>query len=527
MELDHAIGRQAGMPRHILEVGTVSAAICHGDLDAARAAFPVIVRMLEAFTHQRFHFFVWPPPRVKIDQYGSVCRMQIQNARRQLPERANQPEHLMVRVQRNLAAKRHQKRAVAGGPDLHRQILPFPTRAARAQPATIRAMAIARAVAEQLERASWIRRMFEIGLQLRIERGAENVFDYSLGNPEVEPPAAVIAALGSVVAENRPHSHGYMPNAGFPEVRASIAAGLAARTGLPFTARDIIMTSGAAGAINIVLKSILDPGDEVILLNPYFPEYCFYVENHGGRVVTVETDDEFEPDVARIAAAITPRTKVLLLNSPNNPTGVVYRAETLRRLNAAVREPVLVISDEPYRPLVYDGLAMPETVALVARSVLAWSWSKAMAISGERIGYLAIPPHLAEAGDLRNACTFANRVLGYINAPALWQRVVARVPDATVDVSLYQAKRDRLCGALQAMGYQAPRPAGSYYVFPKTPIPDDVAFIRLLQEEGILAVPGAGFGRGGYMRLSLTIASPDLERSLPGFERALRRARRP
>ena len=386
-------------------------------------------------------------------------------------------------------------------------------------------MSIARTVAEQLERASWIRRMFEIGIQLRQERGPENLFDYSLGNPEVEPPETVLAALRRVVDQNQPHSHGYMPNAGFPEVRAAIAGRLAERTGIPFSANDIIMTNGAAGAINVVLKSILDPGDEVILLNPYFPEYRFYVENHGGHVITVETDENFQPNVARIAAAITPRTKALILNSPNNPTGAVYGEAVVRELNAVIREPMLVISDEPYRPLVYDGLAVPETLAIIRNSVLAWSWSKAMAISGERIGYLALPPHLAGAATLRNACTFANRILGFINAPAIWQRVVAQVPEATVDVSLYQAKRDLLCASLNAMGYHAPCPQGSYYVFPKTPLPDDVAFIRLLQSEGILAVPGSGFGRSGYMRLSLTISRDDLERSLAGFERAMRNAR--
>jgi aspartate aminotransferase len=386
-------------------------------------------------------------------------------------------------------------------------------------------VSIARTVAEQLERASWIRRMFEIGIQLRKERGAENVFDFSLGNPEVEPPAIVIDALRRVVAENRPHSHGYMPNAGFPEVRAAIAKTLAARTGISFTAGDVIMTNGAAGAINVVLKSILDPGDEVILLNPYFPEYRFYVENHAGRVVTAETDASFQPDLDAIARAITPRTKALILNSPNNPTGAVYSTEVLRELNSVVREPMLVISDEPYRPLIYDGRAAPEIGQLISRVVVTWSWSKAMAIPGERIGYLAIPPHLPEAAALGNACTFANRILGYINAPAIWQLVVAQVPEATVEVSLYQEKRDLLCDALNAMGYEAPRPQGSFYVFPKTPIPDDVAFIRILQTEGILAVPGAGFGRGGYMRLSLTIAREALERSLPGFERALRKAR--
>jgi aspartate aminotransferase len=384
-------------------------------------------------------------------------------------------------------------------------------------------MPISQSIAGQLERASWIRRMFEIGIQLRRERGAENVFDFSLGNPEVEPPAAVIGALRRVVEENLPHTHGYMPNAGYPEVRAQLARRLAASTGLPFAAEHLIMTSGAAGAINTVLKSILDPGDEVIVLNPCFPEYRFYIENHGGRVVPVETTADFLPDPDRIAAAVTPRTKALILNSPNNPTGRLYPAGVLRELNAIVRDPLLAISDEPYRPIVYDRVTPPDTLALIDRSVLAWSWSKAMAIAGERIGYLAISPRLQEAAALANACTFAHRILGFINAPAIWQRVVAIEPEATVDVSLYQAKRDRLCGALQAMGYDAPRPEGSLFVFPRTPIPDDIAFIRALQEEGILAVPGSGFGRSGYMRLSLTISAPEIERSLAGFERAIRK----
>lgn len=386
-------------------------------------------------------------------------------------------------------------------------------------------MSVSQAIADQLERASWIRRMFEIGIELRRTRGAENVFDYSLGNPEVEPPVAVIEALRRVAAEDRPHSHGYMPNAGFPEVRAAIAGNLKARTGMAFSAEDVIMTTGAAGAINTVLKSVLDPGDEVIVLNPYFPEYRFYIENHGGRVVPVETGGGFEPDPAAVARAITPRTKAIILNSPNNPTGKVYSAAVLAELNQVIREPILAISDEPYRPLVYDGMHAPETLAIVERAVLAWSWSKAMAIAGERIGYLAISPRLSEAAALRNACTFANRILGYINAPALWQRVVAQVPDAVIDVGHYQAKRDLLCGALSAMGYDAPRPQGSFYVFPRTPIADDVAFIRLLQDEGILAVPGRGFGRSGYMRLSLTISREEIERSLPGFEKAIQMTR--
>lgn len=387
-------------------------------------------------------------------------------------------------------------------------------------------MSISKAIAAQMENSSWIRRMFELGIQMRKERGPENVFDFSLGNPDVEPPAQVIQALRQVVAENRPHSHGYMPNAGYPEARQAIARRLGERTGMAFEAEDVIMTTGAAGALNTALKALLDPGDEVIVLSPYFPEYSFYVQNHGGVVVPVETDENFQPVPERVAAAITPRTKAIILNSPNNPTGAVYSEATLRALNAVIQDPVVALCDEPYRAIVYDGRKPPETLALVERAALAFSWSKAMAIAGERIGYLAIPPRLPERVSLRNACTFANRILGYINAPAIWQLVVAQAQDATVDMTGYQAKRDRLCGALTAMGYHAPSPEGSYYVFPKTPIADDVAFVKRLAEEGVLAVPGSGFGRAGHMRLSITIPMADLERSLPGFERAIRAVRR-
>ncbi len=386
-------------------------------------------------------------------------------------------------------------------------------------------MTISRAIAEQMKRGSWIRRMFETGVQLREERGAENVFDFSIGNPDVEPPAAVIAALRRIVAENRPHSHGYMPNAGYPEVRAAVAGRLAARTGVAFTGADLLMTNGAAGAINTVLKAILDPGDEVMVLCPYFPEYRSYIENHGGRMVTVETGEDFQPDAERIAAAITPRTRALILNSPNNPTGVIYGEAVLREINAVLPEPVLVICDEPYRTLTFDGACTPEAARIFDRVAIAWSWSKAMAIPGERIGYLAISPHLKGAAQLRSACTVAHRILGYINAPAIWQRVVGAVPDATVDIAHYQTRRDLLCDALTGMGYHAPRPQGSFYVFPKTPIADDVEFIGRLQEEGILAVPGIGFGRAGYMRLSLTLPLAMIERSLAGFERAIRKTR--
>jgi len=382
-------------------------------------------------------------------------------------------------------------------------------------------MTISRAIAEQIERSSWIRRMFEIGIQMRQERGPENVFDFSIGNPAVEPPEAVIEALRRTVSANRPHSHGYMPNAGYPQVRERIAARLKERSGVPYTASDILMTTGAAGAINTVLKAILDPGDEVLVLAPYFPEYRFYIENHGGRMVLVETDERFQPDPRRIARAITPRTRALILNSPNNPTGVIYSEAVLREVNRALPDDVLVICDEPYRPLVFDGAHVPEAAAIFGRAAIAWSWSKAQALSGERIGYLALPPGLPGIAELRGACTIAHRILGYINAPAIWQWVVAAEPDAVINVAEYQARRDLLCGALNTMGYDAPSPQGSFYVFPKTPIADDVAFIGMLQREGILAVPGTGFGRPGYMRLSLTIPRESIERSLPGFRAAI------
>jgi len=385
-------------------------------------------------------------------------------------------------------------------------------------------MSLSRSVAEQMERASWIRRMFEIGARMKAERGEENVFDYTLGNPEVEPPEPVLDALRRVALASPPHSHGYMPNAGFAHTRRAIARHMSEVAGLPYTADHIVMTVGSSGAINVVLKSILDPGDEVMVLFPYFPEYRFYIENHGGRMVRVETDEHFRIVVERVAAAVTPRTKAIILNSPNNPTGVVYPAEVLAELDRVLPEDVIVISDEPYKALVFDGLKVPETAALVRRTVTAHSWSKAMAISGERIGYLAISPRVAEWDALRNACTFTNRILGFINAPAIWQHVLAETQDYTVDVGAYQEKRDLICNALAEIGYDPNRPAGTFYVFPKNPIADDLTFIRLLQHEGILAVPGEGFGRSGYFRLSLTVPRETIVRSLAGFARAYQNA---
>ena len=385
-------------------------------------------------------------------------------------------------------------------------------------------MSIGKHIAEQMEHASWIRRMFEIGARLKRERGEENVFDFTLGNPDGEPPEAVISALRRVVDRNPPRSHAYMPNAGFTPVRDVIARRLSAQTGLPYTADHIFMTVGAAGAINVVLKSLLDPGDEVIIMVPFFPEYQFYIENHAGRMVLVDADDTFQPNLGRIAAAITPRTKAIILNSPNNPTGAVYSTEFLRDLETLISgldHPVTVIVDEPYKALVFDGLTLPVIPSLIRHTVVTYSWSKALAIPGERIGYLALSPCLPEVEALRDACTFANRILGFINAPAIWQRVIAEVADLKIDPHPYQEKRDVLWEGLTRMGYEVTKPKGTFYMFPKAPILDDLAFVRGLMDEGILAVPGSGFGRSGYFRLSLTIPRQTIERALPGFERAL------
>jgi aspartate aminotransferase len=371
--------------------------------------------------------------------------------------------------------------------------------------------------------------MFEEGVRLKRERGADAVFDFSLGNPDVEPPPAVLDALRRVVAANRFGSHGYMPNQGYPQLREAVARKLQRETGLAFTAEDVFMTVGSAGACNVILKSILDPGDEVIVLMPCFSEYPFYIANHGGCMVPVETDAEFLPDVERIAAAITSRTRALILNTPNNPTGRVYPESVLRDLQevlARAGQQITVISDEPYKSFVYDGQRQPEVASLIAQTAICNSWSKSLGLPGERIGYLALSPQLEGAAALRGACAFSNRTLGFVNAPAIWQWVMLESLDQNIDASPYEQKRNVLCDALEKIGYEVRRPEGAFYIFQKTPIPDDIAFIKLLSAEGVLAVPGTGFGRSGYIRLSLTIPLEQIQRSISGFERAFLASRR-
>ncbi len=306
-------------------------------------------------------------------------------------------------------------------------------------------MPVSKTIAGQLENASWIRRMFEEGVRLKRERGADAVFDFSLGNPDMEPPAAVLDALRRVAADNRPGSHGYMPNPGYPQVRETVAKKLSRETGLDFAAEDVFMTVGSAGACNVILKSILDPGDEVIVLAPYFAEYQFYISNHGGRMVIVDTDATFLPDVERIGAAITPRTRAILLNTPNNPTGRVYPQSVLRDLDgllARIGQPIAVISDEPYKSFVYDGQRQTEVASCIANTVICNSWSKSLGLPGERIGYLALSPRLPDAATLRRACAFSNRMLGFVNAPAIWQWVMLESMDEVIDPAPYEHRRN-------------------------------------------------------------------------------------
>lgn len=385
-------------------------------------------------------------------------------------------------------------------------------------------MIVSETIRRQIESASWIRRMFEEGIRMKKERGAENIFDFSLGNPTEDPPKAVQAALRKLAEENAPGAHGYMPNAGFPHVRKSLAERLHKDTGVPFTENHVLMTVGCAGAMNAALKAILNPGDEVIVPMPFFPDYQFYIANFSGVMVPVETTETFELDVDAIQSKITPRTRAIILNSPNNPTGVIYSESVLRELERVLQSaghPIIVISDEPYKYFVFDGATCPETASIISNCIIATSWSKTWSIPGERIGYLAISPRLPEADALSQACTFTNRILGFINAPAIWQLATAEAPDALPDLEIYREKRDLLCEGLSRSGYEVRKPQGAFYLFLKTPIPDDMEFTRILQAEGVLAVPGRGFGRGGYIRLSLTVSRDTIVRSLPFFKKAM------
>ena len=392
-------------------------------------------------------------------------------------------------------------------------------------------MAISRKVREQMNDSSWIRRMFEEGIELREIHGAENVFDLSLGNPLLEPPDEFRTELARLVADESPGTHRYMPNGGFPEVRASIAEVLAQESGVPITGAEILMTVGAAGAINTILRSILDQNDEVVLIAPYFAEYIFYVQHQSGVVKEAKCDENWIPDIESLEAAIGPRTRAVIINSPNNPTGVIYPessivaiATALQRAEEKYGTEIYMISDEPYRKLIYTDAPYPFIFNHHPRSVVATSHSKDLGLAGERIGYAAVNPNDPSKNDLMDALNFSLRTLGFVNAPALMQRAVASIQRATVDIDIYRKKRDLLYGALTDIGYECVRPDGAFYLFPKSPIPDETEFVAQLQKELVLVVPGVGFGTSGFFRASYCVEDWVIEGSIEGFRKVFAKA---
>lgn len=381
---------------------------------------------------------------------------------------------------------------------------------------------ISQQITTKMNQGSFIRKMFEEGNRLKAIHGADNVFDFSLGNPDLEPPAEVLAAIRKLSLDQTPGRHGYMSNAGYPSTCAAVADRLSRRSGLTVPASSICMTVGAAGAMNVTLKAILDPGDEVLILAPFFVEYLSYIGNHGGVPVIVQSNREtMMPDMAAIRQAITPKTKALIINSPNNPSGCIYPSSVLRELDAVLHEAprtIYVLSDEPYAELVYDGQTVPSTLANIEQAILCTSWSKSLSLPGERIGYLAISPRCEDYNQLVSATGFCNRTLGFVNAPAFFQRVIELAIDARVDISRYEKRRDLLAGILVEAGFKLRKPAGGLYLFPQSPIADDVAFADACARHCVLLVPGSGFGCAGHVRLCFAASEKTILASAEAFK---------
>lgn len=384
-------------------------------------------------------------------------------------------------------------------------------------------MSIARTIKAGIEQSSWIRRMFEEGGALKRRCGAENVFDFSLGNPDLEPPPLFREVLRETVSEQGAGHHGYMPNAGYPETRKAVAATLSREQQVEISHDQIVMTCGAGAALNVVLKTLLNSGEEVIVPVPYFPEYLFYVGNHGGCCRLVNTGDDFSLDLPEIERALSPKTKAVIINSPHNPTGRVYDeedmmnlGELLRKKSRELRRTLYLISDEPYRKIIYDGIRLPSIFKAYDHSILVTSYSKELSIPGERIGFAAVHPQAGANKDILDGMVFCNRTLGFVNAPALMQRVMQHLQGITVDVAVYQKRRDLLCEKLASFGYRFVKPEGAFYLFPRTPV-NDVEFVQKLQAKNILTVPGRGFGMPGFFRIAYCVDEGVIERSLDGF----------
>ena len=389
-------------------------------------------------------------------------------------------------------------------------------------------MSISKKIEDSIGKSSMVRRMFEEGNLRRAKYGPENVFDFSLGNPRLEPPAKFKEVLMELAADKSHGAHMYMSNAGFVETRKAVADFVGKLSNISFGPDDIIMTVGAAGALNVVLKTILDPGDEVIIPSPYFMEYNFYIDNFGGLPKVVNTNKDFSLDLSSIENAMNQNTKAVLINTPNNPTGSVYSEEDLINLGKVLMQykqrygkSIYLISDEPYSKIVYDGMKSPSIFNVYSESILVTSFSKDLSLPGERIGYIAVHPQVEDKKAIINGLILCNRILGFVNAPALMQRLIPSLLEISVDIDIYQHKRDILCEGLKDAGYNFIMPAGTFYLFPETPIPDDVEFTRDLQEENILTVPGSGFGAPGYFRIDYCVEDETITKALLGFARVM------
>jgi len=388
-------------------------------------------------------------------------------------------------------------------------------------------MSISKSIKESMEKSSWIRKMFEEGARLKAEFGAENVFDFSLGNPDLNPPDEFFDILRGFASSGERGVHGYMPNAGFPGVRDTISNKVTRDHGVDINQDCIVMTCGAAGGLNTILKTILNPGEEIIVTVPYFVEYGFYIKNHGGEIVLVKTNDNFSLNVENIREAITEKTKAVLINSPNNPTGRIYSEEEIAYLSDMLREfnsderTIYILADEPYREIVYDDVKVPSILKHYDNSMVVTSYSKSLSLPGERIGYIAVNPSCHEFDELMAGLILSNRILGFVNAPALMQRVVAELTEVSVDVEIYKRKRDLFIEGLSSAGYDYVKPEGAFYIFCKSPSDDDVDFVKHLQKYNILAVPGVGFGGPGYFRLAYCVPEDTIKNSIPKFKEAL------
>ena len=390
-------------------------------------------------------------------------------------------------------------------------------------------MPVSSKITDFIQKSSWIRKMFEDGARLKQQHGAQNVFDFSLGNPNLDPSAGMKDAIAEAAKVSAPGIHGYMPNAGYPDVRAAVAAKINQDEGVNLDESHVVMTVGAGGGLNVVLKTLLNPGDQVICLKPFFVEYVFYADNHGGEAVLVPTREDFSLDLNAIEEAIGPKTAAVLINSPNNPTGRVYKedeikalGELLARKSSEFGRTIVLISDEPYRGIVYDGVTVPSILQCCDNSVVVTSFSKDLSLAGERLGYIAANPNMADGKTFMDGLVLSNRILGFVNAPALMQRAVKNSLRQTVDISVYKRRRDRLYNALTSFGYECVKPEGAFYLFPKAPIEDDVEFVGRLQEKLILTVPGKGFGCPGFFRIAYCVSDETIEGALAGFEQGIK-----